>query len=83
MRKEKKRKTGLEKEAGCVLLETASMLMRQGNTIENLMESIEMCSTDESFEESATYQALKKGVEGIQRTLNEMDEVLEKFGYTD
>lgn len=81
MRKEKKRKTGLEKEAGCVLLETASMLMRRVNTIENLMESIEVCSTDESFEKAVTYQALKKGAEGMQRTLDEMNDVLEKFGY--
>ncbi len=81
MRKEKKRKTGLEKEAGCVLLETASMLMRRVNPIENLREIIEVCSTDESFEKAVTYQALKKGAEGMQRTLDEMNDVLEKFGY--
>lgn len=81
MKQKKRGKNGLEKEAGCVLLETASMLMRQVNTVENLMESIEICSSDESFEESVTFQALKKAAEGMQCTLDEMNDVLEKFGF--
>ena len=62
-------------------MDVTEALMKYGNSVDVILERYVMEYTEEDLEKSTIYQVLKAGRKGMQRTLDEMNDVLNKFGF--
>ena len=71
----------LIKPAGEAIMDMTDMLIKHGNSVDTILEQYEKKCPENELEKSVTYQVLKAGRKGMQRALDEMNDVLEKFGF--
>lgn len=81
MKMKRSGKGSLERHAGHMAMNVAEALMKYGNSVDMILEQYVKKYSEEDLEKSTIYQLLKAGRKGMQRTLDEMDDVLEKFGF--
>ncbi len=67
--------------AGEAIMDMTDMLIKHGNSVDTILEQYEKKCPENELEKSVTYQVLKAGRKGMQRTLDEMNDVLNKFGF--
>ena len=81
MKKKRSVKNSLERHAGHAVMDVTEALMKYGNSVDVILERYVMEYAEEDLEKSTIYQVLKAGRKGMQRTLDEMNDVLNKFGF--
>ena len=81
MKMKRSGKGSLEKYAGRMVMDVAEALMRHCNSVDMILGQYVKEYSEEDLEKSTIYQVLKAGGKGMQRTLDEMNDVLNKFGF--
>lgn len=81
MKKKISGKGSLERYAGHTVMDVVEVLMKHGNSVDMILERYAKEYSEEDLEKSTIYQVLKVGRKGMQRTLDEMNDVLNKFGF--
>lgn len=74
-------KGSLERWGGRAIMALVKEILKESNSTNLLLSQFEDKYSDEELEKSVAYQVLKTGAQGLQRTLDEMNDVLEKFGF--
>ncbi len=74
-------KGSLERDAGHAVMDVVEVLIKYGNSVDVILEQYVKEYSEEDLDKSTIYQVLKAGRKGMQRTLDEMNDVLEKFGF--
>jgi len=62
-------------------MDVVEVLIKYGNSVDVILEQYVKEYSEEDLDKSTIYQVLKAGRKGMQRTLDEMNDVLEKFGF--
>lgn len=81
MKMKRSGKGSLERRAGQMVMDVAETLIKHGNSVDIILGQYVKEHSKEDLEKSTIYQVLKAGRKGMQRTLDEMNDVLEKFGF--
>lgn len=81
MKKKRSGKGSLERRAGHMAMDVVEALMKHGDSVDMILEQYVKEYSEEDLEKSTIYQLLKAGRKGMQRTLDEMNDVLNKFGF--
>lgn len=81
MKMKRSGKGSLERYAGRAVMDVVEVLMKHGNSVDMILERYAKEYSEEDLEKSTIYQVLKAGRKGMQRTLDEMNDVLNKLGF--